>query len=136
MKKILIVLSLLLTTCTQREEIILTENINPININNDDLKIVSPKYGEIWKPNSTQKIKWLLSSEVKKVQLILFKKESLIEHLAISYPNIGEFVWTIPKNFTNSIYYRIKIIAVDYPRINALSDYFYIKDDYTLKDND
>ncbi|MDF1612943.1 hypothetical protein [Stygiobacter electus] len=76
-----------------------------------------------------QKIKWQLSNEVKKVQIILFKKEALIDYLAISFPNIGEFNWNIPKNFTNSIHYRIKIIAIDYPRINALSDYFYIKDD-------
>ncbi|MFZ5946753.1 MAG: Ser-Thr-rich GPI-anchored membrane family protein [Stygiobacter sp.] len=129
MKIILIVLSFLFISCAQREELILSEETSPINIINDDIKIISPKFGEVWKSSTTQKIKWQLSNEVKKVQIILFKKEALIDYLAISFPNIGEFNWNIPKNFTNSIHYRIKIIAIDYPRINALSDYFYIKDD-------
>lgn len=130
MKIFLLIFFVIIISCTQREELITQNEEIPINVSNNDLKIISPKYGETWKPGTTQKIKWELSSEVKKVQLIIYKKENLIQHLAISYPNIGEFNWNIPNNFVNSVHYRIKIIAVDVPRIFSLSDYFYIKDDY------
>ncbi|MDF1612944.1 hypothetical protein [Stygiobacter electus] len=47
MKIILIVLSFLFISCAQREELILSEETSPINIIKDDIKIISPKFGEV-----------------------------------------------------------------------------------------
>ncbi|MCX7874655.1 MAG: GPI anchored serine-threonine rich family protein [Melioribacteraceae bacterium] len=135
MKNILLLITILFVSCTQREELIIPEEIIHYDIQSNDLKILSPKYGETWKTGTTQKIKWTLSSEIKKVQIILFKKDNLIEVIANSYPNNGEFNWNIPKGFTNSVHYKIKIIAMDVPRINSTSEYFYIKDDFTIPTN-
>lgn len=129
MKRLIILLAVVISACNQREEILISED-NFIKADNNELQIISPKFGDLWKPSTTQFIKWSLSKEVKKVQILLYRKETLVDFLAISYPNTGEFIWNISQQIKNSVHYRIKIIAVDYPRINKISEYFYIKDEY------
>lgn len=136
MKKIILMLIVLVFSCNQRDELTFPEESEIFQIKNDDLKIISPKFGETWQPGSNQKIKWILKQEIKKVQILLFRKTELMKYLASSFPNNGEYEWNIPKDFINSVHYRVKIIAIDIPRINATSEYFYIKSNFNSNEKD
>ena len=75
------------------------------------LLITSPKFGDVYMPGETIEIKWISSSSVEKVDIMLFRKYELKKLLAQQLINNNKFRWKIPLSINHSLHYIIKIRA-------------------------
>ena len=90
--------------------------------------IISPERASFWKPRDMLEIKWITSGSVKKIDIQLYRKTTLIKDLKNNLKNDGSFIWYIPNDINHSLHYHIKIINHNNPDEYELSDRFAIKD--------
>lgn len=90
------------------------------------LDIYSPKVQDIFNPGDKVSIRWRVLSEMKKVDIFLYKKSDYILTITQSLSNKGEFIWTIPPDIEQSHHYKIKIVNDKDPSQYNFSEVFYI----------
>lgn len=92
---------------------------------NSVFKIISPSVGEIWKPGTTNTIKWNKSDGVEFVNVYLYKKSEQREVLAQNLRSTS-LTWSIPANIPQSHHYRIKVEDAKQEQFNTVSGDFFI----------
>lgn len=103
------------------------------NIQNDarnssgHISIIAPQLGEVWKPGTINSIRWSSTGSITKVKIELYKKTEMREALAVSIPNNGSLIWTIPPDILKSVHYAVKISNVENPEQFAFSNTFTIR---------
>lgn len=123
----LLVIVFLIAACSERNNITSPQEIHTSYITSDDLNIIAPEYADDWKPGTTQVIRWELPDVVKTVQITLLRKDEVKRILSYVWQNTGSFTWKIPGDLSQSVHYRIKIDAVDWPAISRTTRDFFIR---------
>lgn len=91
-----------------------------------EIKIISPKFGEVLTQGTSKTIEWNFPSESKRLQIRLYRKTELKNIISLAAENNGKYIWQIPSDLRGSVHYRIEIFDIDSPIKSALSEYFYI----------
>ncbi len=119
----LISLSLFILSCRQSSENLLVDNGVRYAIL---LNVSSPKSQDIYKPGDKVRIKWNVLSEMKKVDIHLYKKSEYILTISPGVVNTGEYLWTIPSDINQSHHYKIRVMNHEDPTQFNFSEVFYI----------
>lgn len=91
-----------------------------------EIKIISPKFGEVLTQGTSKTIEWSFPSASKRLQIRLYRKTELKNIISLAAENNGRYIWNIPSDLRGSVHYRIEIFDIDSPNKTAISEYFYI----------
>lgn len=91
-----------------------------------EIKIFSPKFGEVLTQGTSKTIEWSFPSASKRLQIRLYRKTELKNIISLAAENNGRYIWNIPSDLRGSVHYRIEIFDIDSPNKTAISEYFYI----------
>lgn len=116
-------------SCRQNEKISNPEPTDIIEAAMNDMMIFSPQPGDDWKPSTTQIILWKSATGIGSVQIQLYRKNELKRIISDRYANTGSYTWIIPTNLASSVHYRIRIVAIERPRVSYTTQFFSIKSD-------
>lgn len=101
------------------------ENI-PGTEQNLEIKVISPKFGEVLTQGTSKTIEWSFPSASKRLQIKLYRKAEMKNIISLAAENNGRYIWQIPSDLRGSVHYRIEIFDIDSPVKSAISEYFYI----------
>jgi hypothetical protein len=73
------------------------------------ITVTSPNGGENWQLGSNHYITWSSSNAGSYVRIELYKNGSYYTTITSSTSNDGSYAWSIPSNYSESSYYKIKI---------------------------
>ena len=90
------------------------------------ISILVPVGGETWYKENDYTIRWNSSNISGNVQIDLYKSGTIIQQLAASEQNDGEFLYYLPASITNGSDYQIRISAIGVA-ISDISNYFIIE---------
>ncbi len=123
---LILLLSLIfLQGCRKNEEYVPTEFIPALV--NQEFRITSPKEGDLWLINQTYEIRWIPSSKAERVNLELYRKNTLKKVIANQIQNRGHFLYQVPSDLESSNLYKIKIYNSSSPEEFVWSSYFSIR---------
>ena len=126
---ILLVMLIIGISYSCRDETSPTEPIDvkaitpPVNL---QVEIISPTIGDKFRPGNLCVVLWKSAAEIKLVDIDLYKKTALRQHIAKKIANTGEYYWTIPEEILQSNHYKIKVTNHDNSKEYSLSDVFFI----------
>lgn len=92
------------------------------------ITVTIPEYGETYTRGDTINIKWIGSSWINKVDIMLFRKNELKRIIVEGVENSWSYLWIIPESTNHSVHYRIKLQDHHYYSISDFSDQFEITD--------
>ena len=76
------------------------------------ITVISPNGDEEWAFSTSQEITWSSNNITGKVKIELYSGSSYYQTLASSTSNDGSYNWSIPSNYSEGSYYKIKISSV------------------------
>lgn len=123
---VLLLIVLLITGCRTTEEPLPVENEKFYPTQNS-VSFISPEEGERWVPGSTHTITWKILDASEQIDILLFKKNDLIQTITTAKRNITSYRWTIDDDIRQSVHYNIRIISREKGTELGRSATFYIK---------
>ncbi len=73
------------------------------------LIVLVPSFADTWHQGTEVLIRWQTKSEIKQVNILLFRKSEMICTITTYSDNKSEYRWQIPVDLPNSVQYSIKI---------------------------
>lgn len=123
---VLLLMVVLITGCRSADEPLPFENEIFYPAQNT-VRFTSPEEGDRWVPGSTHSITWEILDAAEQIDILLFKKNDLIQTITTAKRNITSYRWTIDDNIRQSVHYNLRIISRETGKELGRSATFYIK---------
>lgn len=82
----------------------------------------APNGGETWSQRNFYSIRWVSSSDVTDVQIVLYREGSAVQTIAASTPSDGSFTWFVPSGLEPGGGYRVRVSSLADPAVYDESD--------------
>lgn len=96
------------------------------NIVSNWITVSKPDYGELWVPGTVHEIVWESNTEIKTVNLDLFKKGNKLHTITVGIENSGSFIWEISEDITQTNHAQIRVSSTNDGNLEGFSEVFYL----------